>query len=256
VPDLWEYYGLARSLLIYNGRPFRTHKLTAFYSELIRPGDLCFDIGAHVGTHTKAMRRLGARVIALEPQPLFHRFLDWLFKSDPQVILIDAAAGRTPRRGSMQVSRKTPTVSTLSVDWIENVRDYASFKPVRWEKTIDVSIVTLDDLVDRFGCPDFCKIDVEGFEAEVLYGLRHPIRQLSFEYIAGELGSLDACLERLANLGDYRYNWSKGEQMRLANLAWTGGEEARKSLSRLEAGAGHVDIYARRQDLEAPAASI
>ena len=43
--------------------------MDALYRRFVGPGDLAFDIGSHVGDRIGAFRRLGARVIALEPQP-------------------------------------------------------------------------------------------------------------------------------------------------------------------------------------------
>ena len=64
-------YGLARSTLIYRARPWRRQRLDRFYRRFIAPGDLVFDIGAHLGDRLAAFARLGARVVAVEPQPTF-----------------------------------------------------------------------------------------------------------------------------------------------------------------------------------------
>jgi hypothetical protein len=61
--------GLLRSVLMYHGIPFRRRRLSQFYARFIRPGDLCFDIGAHVGSRLGAWLPLGARIVAVEPQP-------------------------------------------------------------------------------------------------------------------------------------------------------------------------------------------
>ena len=45
------------------------------YGQFVRPGDLVFDVGAHVGDRIAAFRRLGARVVAVEPQPALVRTL-------------------------------------------------------------------------------------------------------------------------------------------------------------------------------------
>ena len=60
---------LARSLLIYHGIPLRQRRLRRLYRTFAGPNDLVFDLGAHVGNRTRALVRLGCRVIALEPQP-------------------------------------------------------------------------------------------------------------------------------------------------------------------------------------------
>ena len=73
--DLRSWAGLARSLVIYRARPWRSPRLARFYRGIVAPGDLAFDIGAHAGNRTRALLRAGARVVALEPQRLFHAFL-------------------------------------------------------------------------------------------------------------------------------------------------------------------------------------
>ena len=57
--------GLLRSVLMYHGIPFRRRRLTQFYAQFIQPGDLCFDIGAHVGSRLRAWTPLGARIVAV-----------------------------------------------------------------------------------------------------------------------------------------------------------------------------------------------
>ena len=54
-------YGLLRSLWIYYGQVSRQPKLKQLYGHFIAPGDLAFDIGAHVGDRTRCWASLGAR---------------------------------------------------------------------------------------------------------------------------------------------------------------------------------------------------
>ena len=75
-------FGVARSLAMYYGIPFRARRLRRFYSEFVHAGALCFDVGAHVGNRVGCWRRLGARVVAIEPQPDFVRILRWLYGDD------------------------------------------------------------------------------------------------------------------------------------------------------------------------------
>ena len=89
---------LRRSLDIYYGDPVRESAMDRLYGRFIRPGDLAIDIGSHVGDRIASFRRLGARVVALEPQPDCARVIRALYGSDPQVELIESACGA--RQGS------------------------------------------------------------------------------------------------------------------------------------------------------------
>src|SRR3970282_98282 len=77
--------GLLRSLLIYYGVPFKLRRLADLYRPFVEPGDLCFDVGAHVGDRTRALRRLGGRVVAVEPQPACLGLLRWMYRNDKAV---------------------------------------------------------------------------------------------------------------------------------------------------------------------------
>lgn len=241
---LARWRGIARSLRLYYGVPGRGRRAVRLYGRFIRPGDLCFDIGAHVGNRSRCWSRLGARVVALEPQPDFVRFLRWLFRDDPAVTVREAAAGAVPGRLALRVSRRTPTVTSMSADWMAAVAPTRGFAGVTWDEAIEVEVVTLDALIAEFGMPAFCKIDVEGFEPEVLRGTTAALPALSFEYLPAAKDQAAACVDLLAARGTYRFNRSTGESLRLEEPAWLDATAMRHWLLARQPDEPSGDVYA------------
>ncbi len=245
VRSFWRSYGLIRSLLIYYGVPLRIRALANLYAELVAPGDLCFDLGAHVGNHTRALRRLGARVVAVEPQPLFYQVLQRQFGKDPEVCLVQRAVGARPGLAQLLLSARTPTVATLSVGWATQVARSSSFARVRWEEQRCVRVTNLDSLIRRFGVPVFCKIDVEGLEEAVLKGLTRAVPVLSFEFIpAFREGGL-TCLQLLQALGPYQLNCTLGERHQWVLNHWSSAPAMADWLRRRPLNSRPVAVYAR-----------
>ena len=143
------------------------------------------------------------------------------------------------------MSERTPTVTTLSADWIDEVRTDPRFAGVRWAPDRPVEILTLQALIERHGLPRFVKIDVEGFEAEVLAGLEVAVPFLSFEYLAAARTTALACIDRLEQLGVYRYNHSSGENTPAASSRAGSTRTLRASSSRrCRRDAPSGDLYA------------
>ena len=240
-----RYLGIARSLGLYYGVPFRHGRMRRLYEDLVPAGGLCFDIGAHVGSRLRCFRSMGARVVALEPQADFARILRDLYGRDRQVVILEAAVGAESGEAVLLASARTPTVSSLSPDWVARVGRTEGFRHVGWEAGPHVPMTTLDALVRTHGRPDFVKIDVEGLEPAVLRGLSQPLPALSFEYLPAARDQAVACIDRLADLGDYRYNWSRGETSRFGSAEWVTPQAVRDWIARLPPDAGSGDLYAR-----------
>ena len=138
--------------------------------QLIEEGDLVFDIGANEGGKTDELLKLGARVICVEPQPDCANILRKKYQNNPNVKVIEK--GLADREGCMKLSicSSANTLSTFSENWKKG-----RFSQYQWNKTIDVEVTTLDRLIEIYGFPKYCKIDVEGFEFEVIRGLSKPI---------------------------------------------------------------------------------
>ena len=233
-----------RSMRIYHGSDAPKSEMDALYGQFVEPGSLVFDIGAHVGDRVFSFRRLGARVIAVEPQPLLFSALHHLHGRDPLVEIIDRAVGADAGIRELFVNTANPTVSTLSKDFIHQAEGAVGWEGQVWDTHMPIEIVTLDGLIARYGVPAFIKIDVEGFEHAVLTGLSRPIRALSFEFttIARDIAML--CFDRLSALGNYRYNWSLGETQAFAFEHWISDAEMADYLSSLPHDANSGDVYA------------
>ena len=197
-------------------------KLQNFYSQFVKPGDLCFDVGASYGYRTETFLKLGAKVVAVEPQNQPADFLKMKFNND--IVLVQKALGDKNEFRQMLISSAN-ALSSLSENWVLEVKK-KRYKSETWNKKTTIEVTTLDDLINRYGVPGFCKIDVEGYEYEVLQGLTKPIRLLSFEYTIPEFTDRAImCINYLSDLGEIKCNYSSGESLKLGLDDWRKPDE-------------------------------
>jgi FkbM family methyltransferase len=234
--------GFLKSKLIYDLKPFANSRLKQFYSQFVKSGDLCFDVGCHTGNRSNAWLKLNAKVVAFEPQPYFVLYLQNRFKANSNFTLISKGVGSKKGEMPLMISSLYPTISTFSNKWKDIVVSKLPGKV--YDENLMVDITTLDEMITTYGMPRFCKIDVEGHEFEVLKGLTSPIPVLSFEFYSEEKESAMACLNKVDELGNYEFNWSVGESLKMQNEDWVSVEELEKNIRAFnESNSG--DIYAR-----------
>lgn len=236
--------GVFRSLRLYYGDVARERAMDRLYARFIRPGDLAFDIGSHVGDRISSFRRCGAVVVGVEPQPLAFRALRLIHGRDRKVTLVGAACAAEAGVVALMVNSANPTVSTASQAFTRAADGAAGWERQVWDDTISVTCTTLDGLIAEHGPPAFIKIDVEGYEAEVLAGLSVAVPALSFEFTTIQRDVAGACIARLQQLGNYRYNVALGESQCLAFDQPVEGADMLAFIAALAHDANSGDVYA------------
>jgi len=236
---------IGRSLDVYYRDTARTRRMDALYRAFVPNGGLVFDIGAHVGDRTASFLRLGASVIALEPQPRVFRALRLLHGRSDHAVLLPWAAGRAEGEATLHLNTRNPTVATLAQSFIDAAAGAKGWQGEVWDDRVTVPVTTLDALIARYGTPGFIKIDVEGHEADTLAGLSTPVPALSFEITMIQRAAAYACLDRLCALGPYRFNLSLGEDHALTSDTWVEGPTMRARIAALPDAANSGDVYAR-----------
>ena len=201
----------------------RTHlQDIRFFKSLLPSGVLCFDVGANIGEKSEALIKAGASVIAFEPNVSLVNELRARCGKESNWTLVTAALG------------KSVGISTFYVRQIHSLSTLAQEGPQDWQsKLIDtrsVPVLTLDIAIERFGKPFYCKIDVEGWELEVLLGLTQNIPLLSFEYhlTNRDLDKTRACLEKLSSFGPSVVNVTPAEELAFYFREWVSLERFRK----------------------------
>ena len=179
-------------------------KARQFYSRFVRPGALVLDIGASEGRLAETFSEIGARVVAVEPNPALIALMRRRYGR--AFVLVEKAVGAQPGEAVLRIG-EDPEHSTLSEDWLRRAPNER-----RWIHSELVSVTTLAELIAEYGDPDFVKIDVEGFEHEVLAGLDRSLPQLSFEFQCSALDVAEKSMARLEDLADYTFAYTLAEE--------------------------------------------
>jgi FkbM family methyltransferase len=167
----------------------------------VNPGDLVFDVGAKDGIYTDIFLSMNARgVVAVEPEISLAKRL-----MRHGVYSVNVALGSHNHYDKLY-SGAIKGVSTLSEKHMQLER-FSSFK---WKEPIPINVTTLDALAQVYGIPDFIKIDVEGYEVEVIKGMSFAPKALSFEFIPEDIRSILHCTIKIDSLGKYQYTYTIG----------------------------------------------
>ena len=167
---------------------------------------IIFDIGFNVGDFSRVCfeKYPDCTVVAVEANKdlYFSNTID-----NPNLHLINKLV--SDKDGEMKdffVELNQTGISTASKDFMEKSRFRMGSKYLppgsgRWIYAGKVSTVTLDTLVKDHGAPDILKVDVEGYEYEVLLGLNEKTGKICFECHEEEKDKLDKILKHLVDIG-------------------------------------------------------
>lgn len=235
----------------------RRSKEIRFYGEALDKDhvDLIFDIGANAGSKTDVFLRYANRVICVEPNPKMIRSLEKRYSRNPKVIIVKKACGSFIGLSKMQIFEDNDAYGTLSPKWH---RELVVNRRTRVAgREIDVPTTTLDELIDGFGKPHYVKIDVEGFELEVIKGLSHSVSLISFECNLPTFKneSLEIIQRLSAMTPDALFNFSCTEPPELFEMtSWLGATEIADAVASDKYG--FMEIFCRNPNVSAGSQSI
>lgn len=240
-----EIIGFVRTFFISYGIPGKQARLRHIYEPFIGEGMLCFDIGSHFGNRIPAWSKLGATIVAIEPQPKLFKFLLKRYGNWKNVTLVETAVSEKEETLTLFHNTRNPSLSSVDKTWVDEKKKDPMWGKYVWDDEIQVQAYTLDQLIAKYGTPDFCKIDVEGAEYKVLAGLSTPLKCISFEYLTIDKERSLRCIDRLEELGSYEYNWTYSEKSGLKSPVWLPATEMKQAVENMNDGVYSGDIYAR-----------
>jgi len=210
-----------------------------FYSNLINKNDLCFDIGANKGSKSKLFLSLGARVIAFEPQSSCSKYL--MKTKNENFTYLPLAVGPKDEIKNLNIANHIE-VATFSNEFI----DYFKNESLSWSEVEEVEVKKLDTLIKDYGIPDFCKIDVEGYELEILTHLSYEIPIIEFEFTGGFISNTINIIELLNKQNTY-YNFILNENPKFELKEWVNAKKMVTIINDLPINRLHGNIFVKNK---------
>jgi len=211
---------------------FKEKKKLQFYHQFIQPNNLVFDVGANMGNRTILFLKLGAKVIGFEPQKVCSDYLKSEFIKEKEFTLIEMALGANKGEAQMLISN-SHTISTLSEEWVKTTKQSGRFSKHEWKNRQQVQVTTLDNVIEKYGVPAFIKVDVEGYEFEVLSGLTYPIRCISIEFASENIENTFKCIEYMSSLSNVSFQYSAGESLKFSLPTWVSDKDIKCFLTKV-----------------------
>ncbi|MBB1283974.1 FkbM family methyltransferase [Flavisolibacter sp. BT320] len=156
-----------------------------FYRSFLPSTNLVFDIGGYDGHKAAAFLQIAEKVVCCEPDPTNYKVLKTRFRHKKnKVFLENVALGAEEGIGTMFLHHEASAFNTLNAKFKEvtesdNLQKWN--EKIKFQKSVPVKTTTLDKLISKYGLPYFIKIDVEGYELEVMKGLSQPVPFISIE---------------------------------------------------------------------------
>ncbi len=216
-----------------------------FFSNFIKKGDLCYDIGANYGNKTRTYLLLKSKVISVEPQKKCALYLKQAFYKYKNVRIIRKAIGSKVGKADIFISDNGTEFSRLSKKFINTFGNENNQTGFHYRKKEIVAVDTLDNLIDKFGVPKLCKIDVEGYELEVLKGLTKKIPFIVFEFHTDLYANTKKCIARILSIGPALFNYALLESHDLELVKWSDVSLLYKYLDPLVSSSTYGDIYVK-----------
>ncbi len=220
-------------------RFIKKYKNKIFYSQFLKPNNLCFDIGANIGRKSRFFLSLNTKVIAFEPQTACHKYLTKIKNKNFQ--FHSFGVGAKDEIKELKIANHIE-VATFS----DKMIDFYTTENLKWNKTEKVTVKKIDTLIEEFGLPDFCKIDTEGFEFEILSNLSYTIPVIEFEFAEAfieETVALILILEKENTLFNYNLN----EKPKFELKKWVTAKEMTHILKKIPKNRLHGNIFVKNE---------
>jgi len=177
---------------------------------LIPNNSLIFDVGANIGNKTHFYIQHNHKVICFEPLPDLAEGIRTRFKNIDKVIVENIGLSNSEDIKTIYKCSAAPTLSSCSEEYIK-VNRFVDHGYI-WDTQIQIQTKTLDQMIQKYGIPYYCKIDVEGYEYDVLQGLTQKIPVISFECNIDQFENTKKCLDYLSKLGYDKFNYTFAER--------------------------------------------
>lgn len=215
-------------------------RVSKLYKTLLKKEGFCFDIGANMGTKSSILLSLGYPVIAFEPQESCYNTLLKLKEKYPSFEIQKFAVGAENTELDLLIGNHIE-IATLS----SKFKSYFTTNTTYWNQKERVKVVTLNSQIEVYGIPEFCKIDVEGYEYEVLKNLSYKIPVIEFEFTGGFIEETIECILKLDALGNYNFNYILNEKPEFIFKNWVSSKEMITEIKSMNIKHLHGNIFAK-----------